>query len=66
MKTAEIAKLLHVKACSIKLWRRAGLLVAHQYNDRGQYLFERPGLDAPVKYQHQGKKKMLEKARLQT
>jgi hypothetical protein len=66
MNITEIAKLLHVKTCSIKLWRRAGLLVAHPYNDKGQYLFERPGLDTPVKYQHQGKKKMLEKARLQT
>jgi len=63
MKISEIAKLLRVKPCSIKLWRRAGLLVAHRFNDKGQYLFERPGLDAPVKYQHQGKTQALRKSR---
>jgi hypothetical protein len=51
----EIAKRLHVKPCTIKIWRRAGLLVAHRYDDRGQCLFERPGDDAPVKYKHQEK-----------
>jgi DNA invertase Pin-like site-specific DNA recombinase len=51
----EIAKRLHVKPSTIKVWRRAGLLRVHPYNDKGDYLFERPGLDAPVKYKHQNK-----------
>jgi DNA invertase Pin-like site-specific DNA recombinase len=52
---AEIAKRLEVTPDTAKVWRRAGLLVAHRYNDRGECLFEPPGPDAPVKFQHQGK-----------
>jgi hypothetical protein len=51
----EIAKRLQVKRCTIKIWRRAGLLVAHRFDDKGQCLYERPGPDAPVKYKHQDK-----------
>jgi DNA invertase Pin-like site-specific DNA recombinase len=51
----EIAEQLDVKPCTIKIWRRAGLLVAHRFDDKGQCLFERPGADAPIKYKHQGK-----------
>jgi DNA invertase Pin-like site-specific DNA recombinase len=51
----EIAKRLNVEPCTIKIWRRAGLLVAYRYDDKGQCLFERPGADAPVKYKHQDK-----------
>jgi DNA invertase Pin-like site-specific DNA recombinase len=52
---SEIAKRLDVKPSTIKVWRRAGLLVAHRYDDRGQCLFEHPGADAPMKYKHQHK-----------
>jgi DNA invertase Pin-like site-specific DNA recombinase len=51
----KIAERLDVKPDTIKIWRRAGLLRAHRYNDKGQCLFELPGLDAPIKYRHQGK-----------
>ena len=51
----EIAERLDVMPTTVKTWRRAGLLVAHRYNDKGGYLFEPPGADAPVKFQHQGK-----------
>jgi DNA invertase Pin-like site-specific DNA recombinase len=51
----EIAARLNVCSATIKLWRRAGLLRAHRSDDRGQYLFEAPGPDAPIKYKHQGK-----------
>lgn len=51
----EIARRLRVKPCTIKVWRRAGLLVAHRFDDKGQCLFEKPGADAPVKYKHQEK-----------
>jgi len=53
----EIAQRLNVEPHTIKGWRRAGLLAAHRYNDKGAYLFEHPGADAPVKHQrHQAKK----------
>ncbi len=51
----EIAQQLSVMPSTVKSWRRAGLLVAHRYDDKGGYLFEPPGTDAPVKFQHQGK-----------
>jgi hypothetical protein len=52
---AEIAARLDVAPATIKNWRRAGLLVAHRYDDKGQCLFEPPGPEAPKKFQHQGK-----------
>jgi hypothetical protein len=51
----EIAKQLHVDWSTIKVWRNAGLLTAHRYNDRGECLYEQPGANAPVKYKHQHK-----------
>jgi DNA-binding transcriptional MerR regulator len=39
----EIAKRLDVPPTTVKTWRRAGLLVAHLYDDKGGYLFEPPG-----------------------
>ena len=47
----EIAKCLKVSKATIDEWRRAGLLKAHRYDDKRQYLFERPGADAPKKHQ---------------
>jgi hypothetical protein len=52
---AEIAERLAVAPATIKNWRRAGLLVAHRYDDKGQCLFDPPGPEAPKKFQHQGK-----------
>jgi hypothetical protein len=52
---AEIAKRLGVCPSTIKVWRAAGLLRHHAYNDKGECLFEPPGKDAPVKWRHQGK-----------
>ena len=51
----EIAALLDVKPPTIKLWRRAGLLASHPYNDKGSCLYEPPGDSAPKKYLHQNK-----------
>ena len=45
----EIAALLCVSVASIKEWRLRGLLCAHRYNDRGDYLFELPDYDLPKK-----------------
>jgi DNA invertase Pin-like site-specific DNA recombinase len=56
---AEIAKRLDVQPDTIKQWRRAGLLQAHRFDDRGQCLYEHPGADAPVKHRHQGKMRAL-------
>jgi DNA invertase Pin-like site-specific DNA recombinase len=51
----EMAQRLNVCSETLKRWRRAGLLKAHKYDDRGGYLFEPPGPDTPIKHQHQGK-----------
>ena len=45
----EIATRLDVTPDTIKVWRRAGLLRCHAYNDKGQHLYEPPGGDAPVR-----------------
>jgi len=55
MTVADIARCLKVCEATIGDWRRAGLLKAHRYNDKGQYLYERPTADAPKKFQHQNK-----------
>jgi hypothetical protein len=49
---SEIAKRLDVSEGTIKIWRRSGLLPAHAYTDRGDYLFEPPGPNAPLKGKH--------------
>jgi hypothetical protein len=51
---AEVAKKLGVSKASAKVWRRAGLLRAHAYNDKNQYLYEPPGTDAPARYAWKG------------
>ena len=51
----EMAQRLNICSDTLKRWRRAGLLKAHKYDDRGGYLFEPPGPDTPIKHQHQGK-----------
>jgi len=51
----EIASCLDVTPATIGNWRRAGLLRAHHYDDKDQYLFEPLGPDTPIKYRHQGK-----------
>ena len=55
----EIAARLQVCPDTIKRWRRAGLLKAHNYSERGECLFEAPDQTSPIKYQHQGKRKTL-------
>jgi DNA invertase Pin-like site-specific DNA recombinase len=46
----EIAKTLGVAVSTIKAWRTNGWVHAVAYDDKGNYLFERPGKDAPKKY----------------
>lgn len=55
----ELAQRLGVASPTAKEWNRAGLLRSHRYNDKGQCLFEPPGEDAPVKYQHKGVSRAL-------
>jgi len=45
----EMAARLGVTPHTIKVWRRAGLLRGHAYNDKGEHLYEPPGTDAPVR-----------------
>jgi len=45
----EMAAALGVSTSTVKVWRRHGLLRAHAYNDKDQYLYEPPGEDAAVK-----------------
>jgi hypothetical protein len=51
----EIAAHLLVTPSTIKIWRRAGLLSAHRFDDRGQCLFDPPGKNTPTKFKHKGK-----------
>jgi DNA invertase Pin-like site-specific DNA recombinase len=46
----EIAKQLDIDITTLKLWRQAGRLQAHVYNDKGECLYEPLGEDRPVKY----------------
>jgi hypothetical protein len=50
----ELSARLGVQTCTIKVWRRAGLVLGHAYSDRNDYLFEPPGDDAPVRYKYKG------------
>lgn len=50
----ETALKLGLCTATTKLWRRAGLLRAHAYNDKNQYLYEPPGPGAPSRYKWKG------------
>jgi DNA invertase Pin-like site-specific DNA recombinase len=50
----ELADRLGVDPETIKVWRRAGLLKAHPFNDKGEHLFEPPGPGAPVRKKWKG------------
>ena len=47
----EMAKLLGISPRYVKIWRAHGLLSAHVYNDRGEYLYDPPGPNPPRKMQ---------------
>ena len=44
----EIAALLGVSTCTIKIWYHAGLVSGHRYNDKGQVLYQPPGPNPPT------------------
>ena len=48
----EMAMTLGVCSATVKQWRAHGLLRATRGNDKGEYLYEPPGPDAPVKWAH--------------
>jgi DNA-binding transcriptional regulator YiaG len=48
----EMATALGVCTATVKQWRAHGLLRAIRGNDKGEYLYEPPGPDAPVKWAH--------------
>jgi len=45
----EIANHLSIEECTVKEWRKAGLLRGYLANDKEVYLFEPPGPNAPTK-----------------
>ncbi len=47
---AEAAALLNVSGPTVRRWRRAGELVGHQFNAKGECLYEAPGENPPVKW----------------
>ena len=47
----EIASVLSVNPSTVKIWAAHGLLKAHAYTDKPDYLFEPPGADRPRKAQ---------------
>jgi len=51
---SEAAKALGVSTATAKAWRRVGLVRAHAYDDKGQYVYDPPGPDAPVRYKWKG------------
>jgi hypothetical protein len=45
----EVANLLGISTRYVKVWRAHGLLSARAYNDKGECLYDDPGLDPPRK-----------------
>ena len=54
----EIATRLDISVPTAKSWRHAGRLRSYRYNDKGETLFEQPGPETPIKYQHQRKNRI--------
>jgi DNA invertase Pin-like site-specific DNA recombinase len=53
--TQEMANRLGIKPGTLKVWRLHGLLPASRYNCNGEYLYEPPGDNPPIK----GKRKII-------
>jgi len=47
----EMATVLAVSQGTVKTWKNHGMLAAHAYNDRDEYLYERPADNPPRKMQ---------------
>jgi hypothetical protein len=60
----EIAALVGISVASVKEWRLRGLLCAHRYTDKGDYLFEMPANNLPKK--NARKRTYLQKKQLTT
>lgn len=58
---AEMAARLGISTSLVKAWRQQGLLVAHAYNDKNEYLYALPPEDLPAKWSH--KKDYVERRR---
>jgi len=57
----EMANKLGVCNDTVKIWRRHGLLGAKAYNDKGQYLFEPPDENTPVRSKWKFKPRVFSK-----
>ena len=47
--SSEIADLLGVAVSTVNIWRRHGLLRAHAYSGKHEFLYEHPGTNPPLK-----------------
>jgi len=47
--SSEIADLLGVAVSTVNIWRRHGLLRAHAYSGKHEFLYEHPGANPPLK-----------------
>jgi predicted site-specific integrase-resolvase len=45
---AEMAQMCGVATKTISQWQRKGLIHAHRFNDRNQFLYEDPGPNPPM------------------
>lgn len=50
----ELARSLGVCTDTVESWRQHGLLTAYRYNDKGEWLYEHPGDQAPAKHKWKG------------
>jgi DNA invertase Pin-like site-specific DNA recombinase len=47
----EMSSILDVHVSTVQRWRRNGLLRAHAYNDKNEFLYERSGENPPLRWQ---------------
>ena len=50
----EVAQAFGVATCTVKIWRRAGLLRAYAFNERGECLYAPPDNGTPLRYKWKG------------
>ncbi len=53
----EMAIALNASRKTVADWRRSGKLVAYAFNDKGQYLYDPPGEDAPMRWAWQRRRR---------
>jgi DNA invertase Pin-like site-specific DNA recombinase len=51
---SQMARLLGVPTCTVKIWYHAGIVSGQRYNDKGEVLYHPPGPNPPTR--HQGRR----------